>query len=323
MSNGLTPKAPAEAVKEYLNARESKLSETTIESQRNRLEAFVEWAEENGLQNMSSLSGRDIHYFRMWIEERVEPVILAGHLQTLREFLEFCAWRSVVPNGISERVHIPTVEPEEETRNHFLGPDRGKAVLDYLHQFQYASRDHALFTLLWRTGIRLGTLRSFDVGDFDAGAQLLRIRHRPKTETPLKNGSDAERSISISSSTSNVILDYINHHRCDVIDRYDRNPLITTQQGRVSRGAVRDAVYRVTRPCVIGSCPHDQDPKTCEAMDSGSPQKCPSSRSPHSIRRGSMAWFLRRGTSSELVSDQMDVSRGILESYWGTGGEWV
>lgn len=183
-------------------------------------------------------------------------------------------------------------------------------------QFQYASRDHIVVVLLWQTGIRLGTLRAFDVEDFDAEAQSLCVRHRPESETPLKNGSVAERSIAVGDYYCDVISDYLAHQREDVVDDHGRHPLITTQFGRMSDGAVRETVYQVTRPCVIGECPHDRDPETCEAMESGAASKCPSSRSPHGIRRGAITKFLRDGTPPEVVSDRMDVSKEVLDKHY-------
>jgi len=89
----LEPIAPAEAVELYFSHRRSDLSEKTLQNQRYRLDAFVEWCETEGdLANLNALTGRDIHRFRSWrLDDGVSKVTLAGVLQTLRKFLEFAA----------------------------------------------------------------------------------------------------------------------------------------------------------------------------------------------------------------------------------------
>jgi site-specific recombinase XerD len=312
----LEPIEPAEAVELYFSNREPELSEKTLENQRYRLDAFLEWCEEAEIKDMNALTGRDLHRFRTWRAEDIKPVTLSGHLQTFRKFLEFCAAVDAVPDGMREKVHIPNVEPDEEARDEHLDPERARAILEYLEKFQYASRDHVIFTLLWHTGIRLGTLRTFDVDDFDADAQALLVRHRPESDTPLKNKSAAERSIAVGEYHCEVLTDYIQHHRHTVEDDYGRSPLITSTHGRLSSNAIREIIYQLTRPCMIQECPHDRDEETCEAMNYNEASKCPSSRSPHGIRRGAITEFLREGTPPEVVSERMNVTKDVLDQHY-------
>lgn len=44
--------------------------------------------------------------------------------------------------------------------------------------------------------------------------------------------------------------------------------------------------------------------------------QCPSSRSPHGIRRGSITKHLRDGTPEEIVSDRMNVSGDVLDQHY-------
>lgn len=69
--------------------------------------------------------------------------------------------------------------------------------------------EHVELAIIWHTGCRMGTLRALDVGDFDADARCLDIRHRPETETPLKNGLAAERSVSVGDYYCEVLADFI------------------------------------------------------------------------------------------------------------------
>ncbi|WP_423744772.1 tyrosine-type recombinase/integrase (plasmid) [Haladaptatus sp. SPP-AMP-3] len=316
MSDNLEPTTPAEAVEWYLAERDPELSEKSLQNQRYRLDQFLAFCDEREMDDLNSLTGRDLHRFRVWRGEEIKTVTLRGELQTLRVFLEFCAAIDAVEPGMRERVHLPEVDPEDEARDEHLKTDRAEAILEHLERFAYASRDHVVVALLWHTGIRLGSLRSFDVGDFDPDAMCLDLRHRPETGTPLKNKKAAERSIAVGPHYRDVIEDYLAHNHQKVTDDHGRRPLITSSQGRLSEGAVRETIYRLTQPCEIGECPHGEDPESCKARRHGKRAGCPSSRSPHGIRRGSITDHLRNGTPQEVVSDRANVSKDVLDQHY-------
>jgi len=316
MSEKLIPMTPAEAVEWYFDERESELTKKTLQNQKYRLNQFLKFCSDHDIEDMNRLTGRDIHRFRRWCSDKIKPITLRGYLQTFRVFLEFCASIEAVEPGLRERVQLPEVETEDEARNEHLKTDRAEAILDHLNRFAYASRDHVIVAILWHTGIRLGTLRSLDLCDFDPDAMCLDVCHRGETGTPLKNKQAAERSIAVGPNYCEVIQDYISHNRHDVTDEYGRNPLITSSQGRLCDGSVRETIYRVTQPCEIGSCPHDKDPETCEYRGHGNRAGCPSSRSPHGIRRGSITHHLRTGSPQEVVSDRANVSGDILDKHY-------
>jgi site-specific recombinase XerD len=313
----LEPIAPAEAVELYFSHRRSDLSEKTLQNQRYRLDGFVEFCDEHGIENLNTLTGRDIHRFRSWrLDDGVSKVTLSGILQTFRVFLEFAANIDAVEPGLRERVELPNVDPAEEASDEILEEDRARAILDHLEKFAYASREHVLLTLIWHTGCRMGTIRALDVGDVDFEAQCLDVRHRPETGTPLKNRQAAERSVAIGEYYCDVLRDYIEHNRPSVRDDHGRAPLIASVHGRLSETAIRTDFYEITRPCMVGECPHDRDPDTCEAMTRKDASTCPSSRSPHPVRRGSITKHLRDGSPKEIVSERSNVSGEILDQHY-------
>lgn len=318
MGGDLEPLSPSEAVELYLKHRESELSEKTLTNQRYRLDAFVEWCQENDLENLNDLTGRDLHHFRTWKGDDVNAVTLRGILATLRMFLEFAANIDAVEPGMRERVMLPELADGEESRDVKLSSTRANEILNYLDQYRYASRDHVIVAILWHTGIRLGTLRSFDLDDWLSDDQALLVRHRPETETPLKNGEAAERRIAVGDYYAQVIDDYIDVHRHDVVDDYGRQPLLTSEFGRLTGPPIRIVLYRWTRPCELGlECPHDRDVDTCDAANSRKHYaECPSTKSPHAVRRGSITWHLREGAPEEVVSDRMNASREVLEKHY-------
>lgn len=170
--------------------------------------------------------------------------------------------------------------------------------------------------VLWHTGIRLGTLRVIDLEDIDLEDGYFQLRHRHDTSTPLKNGKAAERMIAIGPTYCEMLGEYIEHNRPDVFDDYGREPLLTTSHGRMSEGTIREIVYRVTQPCEFGECPHENDPLSCEFRTHNQRAGCPSSRSPHGIRRGSITHHLRTGVPLEVVADRMNASKVVLALHY-------
>jgi len=319
----LEPIAPAEAIELYFSHRRTDLAEKTLQNQRYRLDSFREWCQAEGLENLNNLTGRDIHRFRSArLNDGINKVTLSGVLQTLRMFLEFAAAISAVPEGMRERVQLPNTDPEEEASDEILEADRAREILDYLEKFRYASREHVIMSIIWHTGCRLGTLRAMDISDVDFEARCIDVRHRPETGSPLKNRLAAERSIAIGEYYCDVIRDYIKHNRPSVTDDHGRAPLIASKHGRLSETAIRSDVYQITRPCVIGGCPHDRDPETCEAVVNYSQaSKCPSSRSPHPVRRGSITKHLRDGTPQEIISERSNATKETLELHYDERSE--
>ncbi len=322
MSEDLEPLSPEQALRMYLQHRKPDLSEKSLQNHRYRLETFVEFCDQEDIDNLNALTGRDLHQYRVWRGQEITTVTLRTHLATLRVFLEFCAGIDAVPQGMREKVVMPDVSRDEEARDEVLEQERAERILEYLETFERASRAHVVVALLWHTGMRLGTLRSLDVDDWDRDARALEVRHRPEEETPLKNRLPAERSIAVGQTFASVLNDYLEINRIDATDDWGRDPLITTRHGRMSANALRDLVYRYTRPCVVGvDCPHDRDEATCEALESGQASKCPSSRSPHTIRRGAITRMLREGVPEEVVSDRADATSDVLEQHYDERSE--
>ena len=317
----LEPLAPADAVEMYVSHRETELSEKSLQNHRYRLDAFVEFCQERGITNLNDLTGRDLHRFRTWRGDGISVMTLRGNLATLRVFLEFCASIDAVEPGMREKVVLPEVDREDESRDVKLDESRAEAILDHLSRFEYASREHVIMAVLWHTGVRLGTLRALDVSDFDAEAPALTVRHRPETGTPLKNGSAAERSIAVGESYAEVIQDYIDHTRLRAEDSHGRAPLISSSQGRLSESSIRLTVYKWTRPCMVADCPHDEDPESCKFATFRHVSGCPSARSPHDARKARVTKYRNDGVPRGVVSDQLNASEDVLDKHYDRASE--
>lgn len=305
----------------YLAERESDLAETTRRSHRYVIERLVEWCEKNDVTAVAELDGRDIHDFRLDRRTDVSGNTLRSQLGIVRQFLRFAESIEAAHLGLADRIVMP--EAERKVRDGRLAAETADVVLDHLRKFQYASRDHALFRLLWVTAIRVGTARSFDIEDFDREDRTLAVRHRPETGTPLKNKSRAERLLALDERTSTTLGDYVDNTRLEVVDKQGRKPLFSTDRGRIGPSTIRRAVYRWTRPCQRGKdCPHNRNPEECDAkrkVTLGS--QCPSTVSPHEIRRGSISEYLSQNTPKRAISDRADVSEDILDEHYDARSE--
>lgn len=336
MSDDLQPLDPREAIAMYLDSRRDDTTENTREGHKYRLRAFATWCEENGVHNLNELDGRDLYAYRIWRREgnygdhdgELAPATLKGDLATLRAFLRFCGDIEAVPPDFFDRVAIPSVNGADVSES-TLDPDRVEPILEFLSDYHYASREHVVMLLLWHCGCRVGALRSLDLGDLDldgerpkAAGPGLHFQHRPDTGTPLKNKENSERWNTISENVAEVIGDHVDDRRIDTTDDHGREPLITSKYGRMTRGALRSVVYKLTRPCWYSDqCPHDKDPDDCEWTKQGHRSKCPSARSPHDVRSGRLTYYRLHDSDRTVVSDRMDASEDILDKHYDRRSE--
>lgn len=315
--------APEMALQIYLEQREDEVSRQTLQSHRYRLEPFVEWCDKQGISSMSDITGMDLHKFRVYRREEdgLKTVSLQGQLSTLRQFLRVAASVDAVPENLHEKVLLPTVSKSEQANEEMLTKTRADAALEYLDRYHYASRRHVELLILWRTSMRRGGLRALDLGDFDPEEPALELRHRPP-ETPLKNGEWSNRDVFLLDEVAEVLEDYIDGPREDIEDDQGRFPLFTTANGRVALGTIKQDMYQITRPCMYGiECPHDRDPDTCEAVETRRASTCPSSRSPHMVRTGSVTAHLDDGSPKSFLGDRVDMTEDTMEDHYDQAGE--
>ena len=326
MTKELEPLAPSEAKEMFLAERRGQVAERTVQADDYRLRHFIAWMKQEEIDNTNDLTGRILHKFRLWRKEDgdLNKVSLRTQLKSLRVFIKWCESIDAVEEGLHEKILLPSPSKEEERREETLRTGQAEEVLDYLRRFEYASRSHALLELLWHTGLRIGAVYSLDIEDYDPEEERLEMTHRPETGTALKNKSEGERMIALSRYVCEVLDDFIEHNRIEVLDEHGREPLITSEKGRLTISTMRERVYTVTRPCYYGDgCPHDREQEDCEATRYGYRSKCPSSVSPHSVRRGAITHFLTEDIPEQVVSDRMNVDQKVLDKHYDKRSEEV
>ena len=318
-----------DAVEQYLSYREHELSQATLQGHNYRLSHLPRWAaDRDDIADTADLTPRSLFEYRQWRQQDGDLNIVSVHTQmsTVRTFIKTCEQMGIVAPDLHSSVPVPSPDGADE-RESLLDAERAGTIREYLSRYQYASFDHVLFELLWSTGMRVGSARSIDVSDVDCTAAQLRLRHRPDSDTPLKNGQRGERSIALPSDVVSACRDYLDARRPDAVETTAdgrREPFFVREEGRgrPSKTTLRRAVYRLTQPCLHSECPHGTSPDECDAAGYTSrPSGCPSIRSPHDIRRGSITTYLRDDVPVAAIRDRSNVSETVLDKHYDVRSE--
>lgn len=170
---------PENALERYLSERSSEVQQATLDAHEYRLNHFLRWCNQESVDNLNNLSGRDLQNYRYWRKEDggLNNVTLHTQMTTFRVFIK---WRkdyeAVVP-GLHEKVRVPDLDRDEDVADRELEPERALEILEFLEKFHYASRNHAMFRVLFRTGVRTGGLRTLDIEDDHSEDQFIEVAH--------------------------------------------------------------------------------------------------------------------------------------------------
>lgn len=311
--------SPREAWQRYMDRRRSESTERTMETFYYRLKVFVEWCEQQGIDRVDELDG--------WIFEQFEtdrsgqdlsPLTRNGEMQTIKNWMEYLERIEAVEGGLAEKVHVPQVPAGEESDETQLLPADAITLIEHYRDSpgDYGTRKHALLETYWFTGARMSAVGGLDLRDYHSEDRFVEFVHRPKTDTPLKNKLDGQRPVGIPQGLCDVLDAYVERHRVDISDGADRQPLFTTKVGRLSSTTLRADCYMATFPCRHSPCPHGKDPETCDYKRRSRSSRCPSSRSPHQIRTGSIRWQLDIGIPPEVVAERVNASLKIIQRHY-------
>lgn len=321
----LEPIEPEDAVEMYLTEKRAEFADATLRSHRSRLRHFAEWCDEQDVTNLNTLTGRELHRYRLWRREDGDLSLASEKTQmdTIRVFIRWAESIDAVQPDLCQKVVSPTLTGDDNVRDVMVDAEEAEQILEYLRTYEYASERHVCFRLMWRAALRRGAVVALDIKDYDSGEQSLQVKHRPDSGTPIKNKSRGERFIALSDDTCEVVDAWLADQRPDVIDQEGREPLLATPQGRPHPTTIQTYLYSVTKPCFsTGKCPHDRKIKECDAaVDRTKASKCPSSLSPHALRRGAITYWLSSDFPETVVSDRANVSTEILSKHYDRRSE--
>jgi site-specific recombinase XerD len=311
--------SPREASRRYLRRRRPDSTEQTLSGWEYRLKLWVEWCESVGIDAVGELRPYDLDEYYEVRSAAVAPVTLEGEMWTLKKLMEFLEGLGAVEDDLAESVQVPNLDADERSNDTKLDTEDAKALLSHYRSTpsEYGTRQHAWLELAWLTGARQGGLRALDLRDVHLGDNpYVEFRHRPETDTPLKNKMGGERPVGLTRECADAIQAYIDNHRYDSRDDHGRQPLLASSVGRPTNNTVRIWSYLATLPCTHGPCPHGKDPEKCDWTEYQHASKCPSSRSPHQIRTGTVTWLLNLGWPPEDVAERVNSSVKTIEQHY-------
>ena len=308
-----------EAVDRFMRKRSTDATDRTLRSYRSRLTPFVEYCNDVGIENVGDIRPYDIDEYDLQLRERdLAATTVKGHLTTLRVFLKYASSIGAVDETLPEAVSPPQLDADEESSDERLAPEDAKAALSFFRDSPayFGVPIHAFLEVAWHTAARMGSIRGLDLDDYDADDGVLAFRHRESTGTPLKNKTDGERLVGIPEEVCDALDTYIARERSDKRDDHGRRPLFCGRQGRPSFATIRAWSYQATQPCLWMECPHGRRRPSCEWTERAKSSKCPSSRSPHRIRTGSITWQLNRGLGIETVATRVNAAPSTIRRYY-------
>jgi len=307
------------------DAREQWLAKQTGKTDRTqsaydrRTRLFIQWCENEEITTVGELSPFLIDQFDLWIRNRYDSdSTIRGRLQTNKQLLDYIDGLGIHDAPLADAIDVPVLDRQQASNQTRLRTDDATALLAHYRDdlATFGSPEHAFLELAWFTGARVGSLRALDLGDYEPDEHRIRFQHRPDSGTGLKNKQAGERYVGLSDDVCDALDAYIARERSDKWDDHGRRPLFCSRQGRVSFTTLRAWSYLGTQPCVYGPCPHERDPATCEYRERNHSSKCPSSRSPHQIRTGSITWQLDQGLPPETVAARVNATPRVIREFY-------
>lgn len=346
----LEPTEPWEAFELWLDQQRGEKSTATIDTYERRVRPFIEFLTGTcGIGNLNDVTSRHVKAYEAHRKQELAVNTQNNQFGTIRLFLRYARDLDAIHPDVVDALDVPGLSKSERVNTEKLPSQRATEILEYLDRFEYASRRHVMFLLLWRTTMRIGTLHSLDVDDLyltnedqvrlrqeleDAGHEEAVIeelveqapfpfiwpRHRPDDGAAgLKKDWEGERTIGIQDWVADVLADYLRVNRGELTDEDDRRPLLPSRKGtgRLSASAIRNWCYILTQPCEFGDpCPYGEDPETCEAREHGHGSKCPGAKSPHKVRTGSITWHRDQGWPPGPLAERANTSQQMIRDVY-------
>jgi len=292
-------------------------TEATVRSYANRLARFCEWCDERGIEQVDELTGWLLDEYRRSLTEDA-PVTVKGKMMSVKQLLAYLERIDAVDDDLEDKVPIPQLSAADEQSEKKLAPEDGTRLVDFYRdsvEFR-ASPQHTLLEVFWFTGCRMSGVLALDLDDYESDTGTLRFVNRPDSGTRLKNGNNGERPVGIPPEVVDVLDEYVARERVDKRDDHGRKPLFSCRQGRPSDTTIRAWAYLGTQPCLYQHCPHERNRETCKYRRRNYASQCPSSRSPHQIRTGSITWQLNCGIPIEEVAERVNSSPDVIRRHY-------
>lgn len=312
---------PRKARRLFLKNKRGEIKKSAARAYEYPTEHFIGFLQERGVESMRNVDGYLIEKWKAKRQDEVAPATYKDSVKKIKTFIGFCERSNFIPHGTFDAIETPSIKTSEQVSNEQVNAQEASGLLEFLDTYHYATRQHLLVKLLWETGARISGAIALDVDDIQTiytDEYVVDFVNRPESDTPLKNDTESERRVTITADLYGLIEDYKAIHRADVTDEYGREPLLVTETQRLYRQRAYKNFTGLSRPCVYANtCPHQREIEQCESAQRKSQAfGCPSSKSLHPIRRGSITYHLNNGWPKQKVSERCDVSTTVLKKHY-------
>lgn len=350
----IQPLRIGKCIERYIDNRRGELSDATIRSVRSRWRWFEQFCDAYDVEYTTDLNRPLLSKYKQKRREMgrdPNPVTMVTQLNTVKNILQHLAdWGFAEPN-LHQAIHVPELRDKEDVKENAIDPEVALRVLEYLRRYEWASRQHVVFELIFTTTMRSGTVRALDIDDIHWEDNLIGAQHRPKSGTPLKNKQHGERLIAVPDRTTEMLKDWINNQRPTPNDPSSRRrPLIATQHGRASKTTIQSDVYGVMRPQYIGeecNCTREHAEKSwrsrlgdeeferrrrssnheidlsCAASNKNNASTCVDVEGPHALRKAAVKYHIDNGWDEKLhqLSDRANAEEEVLRKHYDQATE--
>ena len=187
------------------------------------LEQLDAWLQQNGREDLTSLTASSIEDYLAYLEaEGKSPASAARCIASIRSLCRWMCQTGRLQNDPSEGIHAG------KTEKHSPGILTGEEVARLLAQPNCADekgwRDRAMLELLYATGMRVSELISLDVTDLDLEQGIVRCI-----------GRDKERMIPIYAGAVRTLQEYVRRIRPAMVDPEEPALFVNLSGKRLTR----------------------------------------------------------------------------------------
>lgn len=137
MTDTLEPISPTQAVELYLRDREKELAQASVQAHEYRLNHFIRWCDEQDIDNLNELTGRQLHEYKLWRRDDgdLNSVTVKTQMDTLRVFIRFCERIDAVHAELHDKVQSPSLTDGENQRDVLKDGDTAETILTISTRF--------------------------------------------------------------------------------------------------------------------------------------------------------------------------------------------
>lgn len=309
----------AEAADLFIQRNRPNWRGETARTYRKSLDTFEEYAGDSGLDTLEDLKRWNVGQYTNWLlQSSLARATIYSKQKQARRWLKWLESQGYLDVGIHLAMEPLRLDDKEQTSSNIM---RSETIREFLTFYRdsikwRATRGHALLEVIAHTGCRRSGIRALDVDDYDPETRTLTFLDRSESGTRLKEGDAHQRKVILSEAPNEVLYEYVQRERYERHDDTGRRPLFAGTRGRPTKSTITNWLYKATLPCNIRECPHSRQRHTCQWTAQTKASQCPSSKSPHPIRRGSITWQLNIGRSVTNVAARAATTPNVIRRYY-------